>query len=63
LILDKPRPPIEGLVHTAEAVEHHRVDGIAWGHHPRVWRVPGGSGHDLAHAKVIDHRRHKAPML
>ena len=62
-IREKPRHEIEWLVHTAEAVEHHRFDGVARAHHPRVWIVWGRSVHDLTDAECIEPARDKAKMI
>jgi hypothetical protein len=62
LVLEKPRPEREWLVHTAKAVEDHRLHGIARGHEPRCWRVPGGTVNDLTNAEGIAHTRDQAQM-
>jgi hypothetical protein len=51
------------LVHKAEAIEHHGVDGLARGHNPRFWILLGGSVNDLTDAEFIEHVRDKAKMI
>ena len=62
-VRETPRDQRAWLVHTAEAVEHHRLHGIARGHDPRVWLVSGGPIHDLTHAECIEPTRDQAYMV
>jgi hypothetical protein len=62
-MLEKLGHQLELLVHTAEAVEDHRFDGMARGHNAelRVWL--GGVVNDLPNAEFFKHTCDEAPMV
>jgi len=62
-VLEQPRHQITWWGHHAEAVADHRVNGLARGHDPRVWRASGGTVNDLTHAECIEHTRDQAHMV
>jgi hypothetical protein len=51
------------LVHNAQAVEGHGLDGVAHGNHPGFWMLPGGLVHAVDQTEFIDHAGPQAPMI
>src|SRR5215211_8247319 len=62
-VLKKQGHEIQLLVHKAQAVEDHRLDGVAHGDQAGLWVLPGGLVNDGADAEFIKHPGHQAEMI
>jgi hypothetical protein len=63
VILEKPRHQVQLLVHKAEAVEDHRVDGMAGGDEAHLRVLLGRLVNDFSDAKFVKHACDEAQMI
>lgn len=63
VILEHPRHQVEWLVHTAEAGEDHRVDGMAGGDEAQLRVLLRRLVHDVADATCVTHACDEAQMI
>jgi hypothetical protein len=62
-VLKKPGYEVQLLVHKTQAVEDHRLDGVAHGDYAGLGVLPDGLINDRANAKFIEHPGHQAEMI
>ena len=51
------------MVHKAEAIEHHRFDGITGGEVPHFRVLLGGLVNDVANAEFVEHASDEAEVV
>jgi hypothetical protein len=63
LVVKKHGDQVELLVHKAQSVEDHCLDGMTHGDKPGLWVVLGGLVNDVGNPEFIEHPGHEPEMV